>query len=88
MRELSFEIFVWTTSGRARAFGETPLLSCSAPASFSVDSWLLLDETDLSIRDELVSFEDAGEGVYDQNLLVYTDGLLEARLYGLVGADA
>ncbi len=49
------------------------------PPRFSVDSWLLLDETDLSIRKELVTFEDAGEGVYEQNRLVYTEGLLEAR---------
>lgn len=61
--------------------GEILRATTRTPPRFSVHSWLLLDETDLTVRRELLPFDGAGNDslVFDTNRLVYQDGLLEAR---------
>jgi hypothetical protein len=63
------------------AEGETLRATTRTPSRFSVESWVLLDETDLTVRCELLPFDGGtnDSAVFDTNRLVYTDGLLEGR---------
>ena len=74
--ERTYALEVVTPDGR-RAFAET-----TTPAAFAVDRWVMLDEETLAVRDTLDSFDDRGYAVHDStdgNVLVYREGLLEAR---------
>jgi hypothetical protein len=59
-----------------RLFAQT-----TTPGEFSVDRWLLLDDTGTTVQRTLRTFEELGEGVYfaPENQLVYTQGLLEGE---------
>ena len=73
--ETEYELLVITTRG------ERVTARTTTPPRFDVSSWLLLDESDQSIRRELRTFAELGDSVYAalENQMVYTDGLLEAR---------
>ena len=61
--------------------GEVLTSSTTTPARFDVNDWLLLENDANSVRRRLVTYDEAGSGIYDapENQLVYSDGLLEAR---------
>jgi hypothetical protein len=52
------------------------------PRRISVSGWVILDDNGVSVIDTLKTFPEAGDSVYyqPQNTLVYSKGLLEARL--------
>jgi hypothetical protein len=60
----------------------------TTPAAFSIDRWVLLDDQGEAVQRTLRSFEEMGDSVYfaDENQLVYTEGLLEARFIRAAGA--
>jgi hypothetical protein len=62
----------------ATAHGEVVTASTTTPKNFAMASWLLLDNSGQSVWDTLGTYE-LGDGIYDENRLVYTDGLLEGR---------
>lgn len=66
------------------AEGERVAAVTTTPAQLLVESWRLLSSDGLTVVRELRRFEDDGDAVFDapENQLVYTQGVLEARLVG------
>ena len=65
--------------------GEVVTAETTTPDAFSIDRWVLLDDTGTTVRRELRTYDELGDGVYDApaNQLIYSDGLLEAQFEGL-----
>jgi Domain of unknown function (DUF4249) len=62
--------------------GGTLSATTTTPAPIAVGSWVLLDDTGTRVVQQLSTFVEHGDTVYDQpeNRLVYGQGLLEIRL--------
>lgn len=50
----------------------------TTPDSLVMEAWVLLENDAQTIREELVTFDQAGDQVFDLNQLIHSDGLLEA----------
>lgn len=63
------------------ADGESVTATTTTPKRFSIDDWVLLNDTGTSVVRDLKTFEEFGDSVYYQpeNQLVYTEGLLEGQ---------
>lgn len=62
--------------------GETLTARTTTPPQVEIAQWLLLEADGETVRRELATFEEEGDGVFDENQLNYIDGLLEARFQG------
>lgn len=73
--ETRYELTVEAPDGR-RATAST-----LTPGRFAVNTWVLLDEESLALRQTLRSFDEVGDDVFAaaENQITYLDGLLEAR---------
>jgi hypothetical protein len=71
------------------ADGRNVRASTLTPRPFSVDSWVVLDNTGENVIRRLATFADIGDSVFahPENQLLYSQGLLEARFdaEGIVG---
>lgn len=50
----------------------------TSPDSLAMDAWVLLENDAQTIRTELATFEEAGDQIFDRNVLTHSDGLFEA----------
>lgn len=63
------------------AQGEFVSARTRTPPEFHIEDWLVLEDDGLAVRSRLLTFEEAGPGVWteSENQLTYGSGLLEAR---------
>jgi hypothetical protein len=50
----------------------------TTPDSLTMEAWVLLENDAQTVREELVTFDEVGDQVFDLNRLIHSDGLLEA----------
>jgi hypothetical protein len=73
--ETTYDLRIVTTDG------EVLTATTTTPPRFSIDEWVLLDNSGNTVRRRLRTFVELGDSVYyaPENQLIYTDGLLEGR---------
>jgi hypothetical protein len=75
------EIVQENTSYRLRAElpeGRVVTAETTTPDSLVMESWVLLENDGQTVREELVTFDEVGNQIFDRNQLIHSDGLFEA----------
>jgi hypothetical protein len=58
--------------------GSVVTAETTTPDSLVMDAWVLLENDAQSVREELLTFAEAGDQIFDLNQLIHSDGLFEA----------